>query len=599
MGAFMRSGWSLIGVSALSAVACSSGEPGSPRESGVTGPALSSEDARAVRRRLRAAPAAATSAMPTGEGTRGQASLLPSPIAPMPDRSGRFVMRRPGSSTFFTQRGFAWSLSAPATTEPRDPRSPREQARKGWGVHCTLVGARDGALAAEQASAGRVHHFVGASSAWATDQPTYGRLVWEELYPGIDLVTEPAPRGISYRFVLSPGAKIADVRMHWEGATAVRVVDEGRGVDVETGLGVLRVRGLRAFAIDGSADRRDGALRGAALRVGGRRGRRRGRGLGWAGAARDRSDGRVGRRTSGARRPRAGAASRSTPVATPSSWAALVRPTSRPAVASTRRSGGYDAFVTKVDGSGALVWSSYLGGASSDSGFAIAVDGRGGNAVRHRRQRHPSTDFPSGGGFDTSRGSVDAFVTKVSGSGALLWSSYLGGAGGDERPWHRGRRQRQRVRHGQHAVERLPDRRRLRHDPRRHAGRVRDEGERLGRAALVVVPRRRSATRSRQWHRGRQGRQRVRHGAARTRPTSRAGAGSTRRSAGRRYDDAFVTKVSGSGALLWSSYLGGGAIDYGNGIAVDGGGNAFVTGFTRRPTSRAAAASTRHVGGAG
>jgi hypothetical protein len=45
--------------------------------------------------------------------------------------------------------------------------------------------------------------------------------------------------------------------------------------------------------------------------------------------------------------------------------------------------------------------------------------------------------------------------------------------------------------------------------------------------------------------------------------------------------DSFVTKLNNSGsALLYSTYLGGSASDYGYGIAVDGSGNTYVTGFT-------------------
>ena len=46
-------------------------------------------------------------------------------------------------------------------------------------------------------------------------------------------------------------------------------------------------------------------------------------------------------------------------------------------------------------------------------------------------------------------------------------------------------------------------------------------------------------------------------------------------------EDAFITKISSSGnALSYSTYLGGSSWDLANGIAVDGYGNAYVTGFT-------------------
>ena len=46
-------------------------------------------------------------------------------------------------------------------------------------------------------------------------------------------------------------------------------------------------------------------------------------------------------------------------------------------------------------------------------------------------------------------------------------------------------------------------------------------------------------------------------------------------------NDAFVTKLNAAGnALVYSTYLGGSANDFGNGIAVDASGNAYVTGST-------------------
>ena len=45
--------------------------------------------------------------------------------------------------------------------------------------------------------------------------------------------------------------------------------------------------------------------------------------------------------------------------------------------------------------------------------------------------------------------------------------------------------------------------------------------------------------------------------------------------------DAFVAKVNASGtALVYCGYIGGSDTDYGYGIAVDGSGNAYVTGIT-------------------
>ena len=92
--------------------------------------------------------------------------------------------------------------------------------------------------------------------------------------------------------------------------------------------------------------------------------------------------------------------------------------------------GGQDAFVTKLNSSGnALVYSTYLGGGGNDESFGITVDGSG-NAYITGYTR--STDFPTEGTNQTYQGEQDAFVTKLDSSGsALAYSTYLGGGGRD------------------------------------------------------------------------------------------------------------------------------------------------------------------------
>jgi len=90
---------------------------------------------------------------------------------------------------------------------------------------------------------------------------------------------------------------------------------------------------------------------------------------------------------------------------------------------------GGNAFVTKLNSTGtALVYSSYLGGSTSDAGFGIAVDAANDAYVTGSTL---SADFPANGGFQAVlSGSSDAFVTEVAtNGGSLVYSSYLGGTG--------------------------------------------------------------------------------------------------------------------------------------------------------------------------
>ncbi len=101
-----------------------------------------------------------------------------------------------------------------------------------------------------------------------------------------------------------------------------------------------------------------------------------------------------------------------------------------PGAYQTTNAGGNDAFVTKFDPSGNLVYSTYLGGTGVDYGYAIAVDSAGNIYVTGRTD---STDFPvTPSAYQAARAGTFAnvFVTKFDSSWNLAYSTYLGGPTG-------------------------------------------------------------------------------------------------------------------------------------------------------------------------
>jgi len=176
--------------------------------------------------------------------------------------------------------------------------------------------------------------------------------------------------------------------------------------------------------------------------------------------------------------------------------------------------------VTKLNASGtALVYSTYLGGSDWDAGFGIAVDGLGQAYITGDTE---SPDFPTtSGAFQTTHGGkTDVFVTKLNASGTgLVYSTYLGGSDRDE------------------------------------GSGIAVDGS--GQAYIT------GWTNSNDF------------------PTT-SGAFQTRYGGG--FRDVFVTKLNASGtALVYSTYLGGSDWDEGLGIAVDGLGQAYITGETMSP----------------
>jgi hypothetical protein len=87
--------------------------------------------------------------------------------------------------------------------------------------------------------------------------------------------------------------------------------------------------------------------------------------------------------------------------------------------------------VTKINASGsALVYSTYLGGTTSDGGNGIAVDASGNAYVTGFTS---SVDFPLMNPVQPAKGALgDAFLAKLNPAGsALVYSTYLGGNGDD------------------------------------------------------------------------------------------------------------------------------------------------------------------------
>jgi hypothetical protein len=83
----------------------------------------------------------------------------------------------------------------------------------------------------------------------------------------------------------------------------------------------------------------------------------------------------------------------------------------------------WDAFVAKLTPDGVLIWTSFLGGALSDYGRAIAVDGNGNVYVTG------SSYATWGSPVRAYTWGEDAFIAKLTADGVLTWNTFLGGVG--------------------------------------------------------------------------------------------------------------------------------------------------------------------------
>ena len=427
-------------------------------------------------------------------------------------------------SIYFTSQGVTYALTGggEAKGEPRvRPVGFRQAApaSQHWAVKLDFVGANQVTPAGEERAAAVVSYFKGPREDWKAGLPTYSSVVYRELWPGIDLRYSGTVNRLKYEFVIQPGASTEAIRLAYRGAQ-VRLNGEGE-LEVTTPVGGFRDE--KPYAYQEAAGGREEIAATYALGAG--------QEYGFQVGTYDRSRplvldpavlvyaGYIG--GSGTDLGLHGIAvdqfGNAYVTGSTTSTEATFPETVGPDLTSN---GGEDAFVAKVNAAGtALVYAGYIGGSSFDRGLGIAVDGSG-NAYVTGQTFSNEGAFPETVGPDLTfnGGDYDAFVAKVNAAGtALGYAGYIGGSGDD-----------------------------------------------VGIGIAVDGS----------------GNAYVAGWTFSTEGTFPETVGPDLTFNGGAFD-AFVAKVNAAGtALVYAGYIGGSGEDHGAGIAVDGSGNAYVTGST-------------------
>lgn len=290
-----------------------------------------------------------------------------------------------------------------------------------------------------------VSYFKGDPKSWISGLSTYGRIVYHQLWPGVDLAFSGDQNNLKYEFVVSPGTEPSVIKLNYRGASEIKLNDKGQ-LEIITPIGSFLdeapvayqmkngekisvpvrfeiiekktaegglVSCLHTFKI-GAYDRRLPLIIDPAIIV---------------------FSGFLG----GSSSDRALAmALDNTGHVYLTGWTGSI---DFPVVSGgwdmffNGPSIGTDAFVAKVNPSGTgLIYCSYLGGSFDDGATGIAVDSSGNAYVCGYTK---SNDFPAGGFVYTNPAANinqydDCFLTKISADGRnLLYSGYLGGSSTD------------------------------------------------------------------------------------------------------------------------------------------------------------------------
>ena len=338
----------------------------------------------------------------------------------------------------FLSRGRGYSLFLTATEAVLRLQDAREPAPAPSSVLRMKLAGANSAPRVEGLGElpGKSNYFIGNDpQKWRTDVPTYARVKYEAVYPGVDLVyygTEQ--RQLEYDFSVAPGADPKAIRLSFEGAEKLEVDEQG---DLLLHLAGKELRMHKPVVYQEQG--------GARQEIAGRYARTGEQEVGFEIAAYDEARPLVIDPVLAYSTYLGGSGQDSgLGIAVSAHGDAFVTglttspdfPT-KPDGAKIGPGGSVDAFVSKLDAAGQLVYSTYLGG-SNDENLYSTFDIYSGIAVNSAGNAYvagltTSPNFPTTPGAKQPNyggGSADAYVTVLNTTGnALVYSTFLGGDG--------------------------------------------------------------------------------------------------------------------------------------------------------------------------
>ena len=135
-----------------------------------------------------------------------------------------------GFSLFLTRKEAMFALQRPG----------KQGRGKGAALALRFLGAnRNVAIRGDRPAPGRVNYLLGNDpSKWHTGLRTYERVVYRNLWPGVDMAFAGRSGKLKYEFLVRPGARVRDIRLAYRGAKQLSV-DRAGNLRIRTALGVI------------------------------------------------------------------------------------------------------------------------------------------------------------------------------------------------------------------------------------------------------------------------------------------------------------------------------------------------------------------------
>jgi hypothetical protein len=348
------------------------------------------------------------------------------------DPQVKYLFRGRGYTAFLTAGSMVLSLR-PTNVVPIPPTSNLPPTRNVAPASNTTIefrlsgAAKSPVVIGEDRKPGKVNYFIGNDpTKWRTNVPTYAKVRYKSVYPGIDLVYYGNSRQLECDFAVSPGANPNRIQFEITGAREIRV-DAAGNLLLKTDSGELHFESPVVYQ----------ESNGQRVVVDGRYVVNDPTHVSFHLALYDRARPLVIDPVllystylggSGTDQPAGIAVDSMGSVYVAGSTDSADFPL---ATLGSLPTGVDHVFVAKLDPTGSnLVYADYIGGSNQDFGHALALDSANNVYVTGSTA---SADFPMVNPFQgTYPGSSNGFLTKISPDGSsLLYSTYFGGNGSD------------------------------------------------------------------------------------------------------------------------------------------------------------------------
>ena len=341
------------------------------------------------------------------------------------DPQVRFLIPGKDTTVYFTPDAVTMALHETPNSD--------EKAQRRWVIKLEFIDANpDALLEAGEKTQATFNYFRGRKSKWKTGLRSYNTIIYQNLWPGIDLVYHGTENKLKHTFIVHPGADPNRIRLRYHGVDALHVSDDdtliidtpARKLFDEPPYVYQNITGARIeitahYDVTGTTygfrlglyDPTQPLYLDPATLVR----------CGYIGGSDAETTEESTLDSSG---------SIYVVGQTNSTESESFPVTVGPDLTQNDGDTDLDAFIAKVSVDGtSLIYAGFIGGDDRDFGFDIAVDSSG-NAYVVGSTQSTDTSFPTAVGPSLTRsGTSDGYITKVSSDGtSILYSGFIGGS---------------------------------------------------------------------------------------------------------------------------------------------------------------------------